>query len=217
MIYALLQLLRGVMARAQASPARCSLPSFSPSPPYTTYIHWLQACLRLPLPRVTAPLPSPQAPRSISVRGSTYNGKGPGPDQICRRGPNLCSTLPAVSGAGERLFMPPCAKMVYCCPVDQTKKRGTCYAALSLRFEARSSPCKHPRCRLCPLPPRPICVLPEVVDAPSVSINLGHVGPSLKCVRGKDPVFFMGPPFTCVYLQPRLLFAPPPPFSLRHH
>lgn len=113
-------------------------------------IHWLRACLRLPLPRVTAPLPLPQAPRSIFVRGSTYNGKGPGPGQICRRGPNLCSTLPAVSGAGERLFMPPCAKIVYCCPMDQTKKRGTCYAALSLRFEARSSPCKHPRCRLVP-------------------------------------------------------------------
>ncbi|KAL7899199.1 hypothetical protein HDV63DRAFT_333650 [Trichoderma sp. SZMC 28014] len=140
-----LQLLRGGDGQSASRPSPFFAPLFFSI--IVISIHWLRACLRLPPPRVTAPLPLPQASRSIFVRGSTYNGKGPGPGQICRRGPNLCSTLPAVSGAGERLL---CAKTVSCCPVNQTKKRGTCYAALSLRFEARSSPCKHPRCRLVP-------------------------------------------------------------------
>lgn len=79
-------------------------------------------------------------------------------------------------------------------PRGSGQKRGACYAALLLRFGARSSPCKHPRCRL----------IPYRLDL-SVSYHPGCINVSDKLTRmnplmRKRSGLAFGPLFSCVRL-----------------
>lgn len=79
------------------------------------------------------------------VRGNTWNGRGPGPDQICCRGLNLCRTSPLCRERVRDISCHHASEIDHCCSVDLAQKRDTCYAVSWLASEGRRWLCKHPR------------------------------------------------------------------------